>query len=257
MVDIESNEIQLWLVENEQIVEQSLLDDYQGLLNPEEQKRFERFVFPRHKKQFLISRALVRTVLGQYMGQAPESLVFARNAYGKPRIASFEQSLPLSFNLSHTNGFSVLAVSRDNELGVDAEYLTRKVDILKLANRFFSKQEYQALALMDVKEFDESFFKLWTLKEAYIKACGMGLAIPLKDFSFSFNNNEIEISFSKERDDKPESWQFCQFNYKSKFLVALAQKRKNKDVRKKIVIKQGIPMEGFSHFEPSKLEQSL
>lgn len=262
MADIESNEIQLWLVENEQISEQSLLDDYQQLLNPEEQKRFERFVFPKHKKQFLVSRALVRTVLGQYLDQPPESLVFARNAYGKPRIASFDKSLPLSFNLSHTNEFSVLAVSQNKDLGVDAEYLTRKVDILKLANRFFSKQECEELALMDVKEFDERFFKLWTLKEAYIKACGMGLAIPLKDFSFSFANNEIEISFSEERDDKAEHWQFYQFNFKSKFMLALAQKRQkvqkgmNKEARKKIVFKQGVPMEGFSPFEPDNLEQS-
>ncbi|MDG2090635.1 MAG: 4'-phosphopantetheinyl transferase superfamily protein [Gammaproteobacteria bacterium] len=257
MADIQTNEIDLWLVENEKVTEQAMLDEYQGLLNSEEQKRLEHFVFPKHKKQFLISRALVRTVLGQYLEQPPESLVFARNAYGKPRIASFEKTAPISFNLSHTNDLSVLAVSQNNELGVDAEYLTRKVDILKLANRYFSKQEYDELAALDVKEFDKRFFKLWTLKEAYIKACGMGMAIPLRDFSFSFNNEEIAISFSEERDDLPERWQFWQFDYKSKFQLALAQKRKSKEGLKKIVIKQGRPLGKFSAFKPNNLVGSL
>ena len=245
MADIQINEIALWIVENEQVTEQILLDKYHGLLNPEELKRLERFVFPGYKKQFLISRALVRTVLGQYLEQPPESLAFTRNAYGKPRIASIEKSLPISFSLSHTNGLTVLAVSLSGELGVDVEHFTRKVNILKLANRYFSKQEYEELAVMGVKECDKRFYKLWTLKEAYIKACGMGLAIPLRDFSFSFRNEEIAISFSDERDDIPERWQFWQFDYKSKFQLALAQKRKNKESLKKIVIKQGRPLKNF------------
>ena len=142
MGDIQSNEVQLWLVEDQQITEQSLLDEYKALLNAEEQTRYERLNFPKHQRQFLVSRALLRTVLGKYLQRPPESLVFARNAYGKPRIASFEKPLPISFNLSHTNGLSVLAVTPGDDLGVDVEYLTRKVDILKLAQRFFSKQEY-------------------------------------------------------------------------------------------------------------------
>ncbi len=256
MPDIKSNEIHLWVVECQQITEQALLDEYQALLNSEEQKRFDRFVFPKHKKQFLISRALLRSVIGQYLNQHPESLIFARNAYGKPRIASFEQSLPISFNLSHTNDLSVLAVSLDNDLGVDVEYLTRKVDILKLAERFFSKQEYSELATLDVKKFDERFFKLWTLKEAYIKACGMGLAIPLRDFSFNFSNNEFGVSFDEVRDDNPELWQFWEFVYKDNFQVALALKLKKKEALNKIVSQQGRPLDKFSTFKLAKLKHS-
>ncbi|MBN4075661.1 MAG: hypothetical protein COA71_09705 [SAR86 cluster bacterium] len=256
MPDMQSNEIHLWLVEDQQITDQALLDEYQALLNPEEQKRFERFVFPKHKKQFLIARVLLRSVLGQYLKQPPESLIFARNAYGKPRLASFEKSLPISFNLSHTNGLSVLAVSQGNDLGVDAEYLTRKVDIMKLADRYFSKQEYSELEALDVRAFDERFFKLWTLKEAYIKACGMGLAIPLRDFSFSFSSNEIAVNFAEERDDKSELWQFWQFVYKSKFQLALAQKLKKKEPLYKIVSKQGQPLKQFSNVEMSMLMHS-
>lgn len=257
MADIQTNEIDIWLVENDQLIDQSMLNDYLGLLNPDELKRLDRFVFPKHKKQFLISRALVRTVLGQYLEQSPESIVFARNAYGKPRIASFERSLPISFNLSHTNGLSVLAVSLNDELGVDTEYLTRKVDILNLAKRYFSEQEYAGLAALDVKDFDKRFLELWTLKEAYIKACGMGLAIPLKDFSFSFNDEKISINFSADRDDSPEHWQFWQFEFKSTFQLALAQNSHAKEKTNKLLIRQGKPLEGFLPFEPEKLVQSF
>lgn len=256
MLELQTNEIHLWIVEDLLLTDQVLLGKYQNLLNVEEQKRFERFVFPKHKKQFLISRALLRSVLGSYLEQAPEELVFARNAYGKPRIASFEKSLPLSFNLSHTNGLSVLAVTLENDLGVDTEYLTRKVDILKLSQRYFSEQEFLELSALNVKEFNQRFFNLWTLKEAYIKACGMGLAIPLKDFSFNFNNKGIGISFDEAREDKSELWQFWQFVYKSKFEVALALKLNQKQALKKIISKQGRPLDEFSTFNIKMLKHS-
>ena len=204
MLELQSNEIHLWIVEDQLLTDQLLLEKYQNLLNVEEQKRFERLVFPKHKKQFLITRALLRSVLGGYLQQAPEELVFARNAYGKPRIASFEKSLPLSF-----------------------------------------------------KEFNQRFFNLWTLKEAYIKACGMGLAIPLKDFSFNFSDKGIGISFDEAREDNSELWQFWQFEYKTKFEVALALKLYQKQALKKIVSKQGRPLDKFSTFNIKTLNHSF
>ncbi|MFL2840480.1 MAG: 4'-phosphopantetheinyl transferase family protein [Pseudohongiellaceae bacterium] len=253
MIDIRNNEIHLWVVEDKKITNQLLLEKYKALLNSEEKKRLERFVFPKHKKQFLITRALLRSVLGQYFDRAPESLVFARNAYGKPKIGSFEKSWPISFNLSHTNALSVLAVTRENELGVDVEYINRKVDSLKLANRYFSTLEYNDLSALNARQLDDWFFKLWTLKEAYIKAYGMGLAIRLRDFSFNFNNNGIDITFAEKRDGKPEFWQFWQFDYKSSFQLALAMKLKQKEALYKIVTKRGKPLEQFSNFKITPL----
>lgn len=248
MPDIQHNQVHLWFLEDQQIHDQELLDAYCALLNAEEKKRFERFVFPKHKKQFLLSRALVRTVLASYLDEAPESLVFARNAYGKPRIASFGNSPSLSFNLSHTNDLSVLAVTLDHDIGVDVEYLTRKVDILNLARRYFSTLEVEELEALQTHEFNQRFFDLWTLKEAYIKACGMGLAIPLKDFSFYFGPEGINIRFSEEREDYPDYWQFWQFLYQENFQVALALKDEE-GVKKSVVSYQGIPLQGFSPFD--------
>ena len=250
MVKIQSDEIQLWLVEDQSVDDKDVLDSYHALLNNEELKRLERFVFPRHKKQFLLSRALLRSVLANFLELTPEELVFARNAYGKPRIASFAARAPLHFNLSHTNGLSVLAIAADNELGVDAEYLTRRVDILKLARRYFSAEEADSFQALDVSEYNERFFDLWTLKESYIKACGMGMAIPLKDFTFHFQPQGLEISFAEGREDSPEHWYFWQYRYREQFQLALALKDGSGNeaggAGKKVKIYEGVPMQEFT-----------
>tara|TARA_R110000824_G_scaffold7892_4_gene35817 strand:+ start:40539 stop:41312 length:774 start_codon:yes stop_codon:yes gene_type:complete len=257
MLDIPDNEIHLWFVEHQQITDTDLLEAYRGLLNNEEEKRFQRFVFPKHKLQFLASRALLRTVLADYLDQPPSGLVFARNAYGKPRIASFEMPLPLAFNLSHTNDMTVLAVTQGGEIGVDVEYITRKVDILKLAERYFSAQEASDLKQLGVDKFNQRFIELWTLKEAYIKACGMGLAIPLRDFSFIFKSEGIEISFAEEREDNPEHWRFWQFLHNHQFQIALALKEENNRANKNIIIWSGIPLGSFTEKEVLLTNKSL
>lgn len=248
-LDIPDNEIHLWLVEHQQITDPELLEAYRALLNKEEEKRFQRFVFPKHKLQFLVSRALLRTIIGQYLDQPPASLIFARNAYGKPRIGSFQLPLPLVFNLSHTNDMTVLAVTQGGEIGVDLEYISRKVDILKLADRYFSVQEASDLRQLGVDKFNERFIELWTLKEAYIKACGMGLAIPLRDFSFMFNNEGIEISFAEEREDHPEHWRFWQLLLNKQFQIALALKDASNKANKTISSRSGIPLGSFTRCE--------
>ncbi len=255
MLDIPSNQIDLWLVEDSQVeataIDEVLLAKYLTLLNKEEQQRYERLLFPKHKKQFLISRALVRTSLAQYLDEAPEDLVFTKNAYGKPRVGTANKDLKINFNLSHTDHFSVLAVSKESEIGVDTEFLTRQVDILKLAQRYFSESETSDIESLEASLLNERFFCLWTLKEAYIKACGMGLAIPLKDFSFHFNNKNIAISFSEERDDSPEFWSLWQFIYKDGFQIALASKdeKQNSAHNTKLLIRSGVPLAGYEFYE--------
>lgn len=243
---LKRNEIHLWLVEDQSVTDPDLLAAYLKTLSKDESQRHERLIFPRHRQQFLVSRALLRSVLADYLQIKPEEVRFAKNAYGKPRIASFDQEYPLSFNLSHTNELSVLAISSGNELGVDVEYLTRKVDILKLARRYFSPLETEALQKLDVSQFNDRFFYLWTLKEAYIKACGMGLAIPLKDFSFSFTGSQVEVSFVEDRQDNPDNWRFWQYRFKQQFQIALALKQDDGDRNKKIRMQLGVPLQGFS-----------
>jgi 4'-phosphopantetheinyl transferase len=245
MSDLNPNEIQLWLVEDQSIMDPELLASYKSLLTREDKKRYERLLFPQQKKQFLVSRALLRCVLADTLGLAPAELEFAKNDYGKPRLAMSDLPDSLEFNLSHTNQLSVLALTRQGDIGVDVEHLKRKVDMLKLAQRYFSQQEVDDLKTTEPLELNQRFFELWTLKEAYIKACGMGLAISLKDFTFTFSDAQIRLSFSAERGDDPRLWQFWQYSFEQQFQLALALRHSDRWQEESINLFAGIPMQGF------------
>ncbi len=225
-MNCDSHEIHLWYACDEQIRDTQLLSRYHSLLNEEESAQQKRFYFEKHRHQYLITRALVRTVLSLYVNEiSPEQWQFTKNKYGKPSISNPIGTGPLHFNLSHTDKMVALAVTRSQEVGIDVEYLLRSARTVKLAESFFSPFEAEQLLALPPEKQTDRFFDLWTLKEAYIKACGMGLSIPLNHFSFSFpRQEEISISFAPERDDQPEFWQFWQIRPSDIHNVAMAIK---------------------------------
>jgi 4'-phosphopantetheinyl transferase len=181
---IQQTDVHLWYVFDEQINDPGLLSRYQWLLNAKENKRKKRFWFLKHRRQYLVSRALVRCVLSNYIAEVlPQDWQFSYNKFGKPFIDCLSTELPLQFNLSHTDKLIVMAVTLNNDIGVDVEYVSRKRKTIELADRYFSTVEAEHLHDLSKEKQRERFFELWTLKEAYIKACGMGLSIPLNHFS--------------------------------------------------------------------------
>ncbi|MBK8012486.1 MAG: 4'-phosphopantetheinyl transferase superfamily protein [Deltaproteobacteria bacterium] len=156
---------------------------YEGWLSAAERVRFERFRVEKPRAAFLLGRATLRSVLGQHLNVDGRRIELKENDYGRPELAAPETNL--FFNLSHTSGLLALAVSRDHEVGIDVEYCARSTDTDAIAEHVFAVEE-----LMELRTFKDPaarrrhFFKLWTLKEAYIKARGMGLALPLKDMAF-------------------------------------------------------------------------
>jgi 4'-phosphopantetheinyl transferase len=210
---LQPDEIHLWFSFPEKIQGDALLAEYQQLMTPDERKRHQRFHFAKHRHQFLISRALVRTTLSRCTGIAPEHLRFSENDYGRPEIILDEQLPPIRFNLSHTEGLIVCAVVLKHDIGVDVEHRQRRVVSEKIAKRFFSSTEVGELESLPEQNKRDRFFKYWTLKESYIKARGMGLSIPLDKFSFHLANNKpIRISFDPELEDDPNRWQFRLLN---------------------------------------------
>ena len=156
---------------------------------------------------------------------APEQWQFTKNYYGKPTISNASLTIPLHFNISHTDKLVVLAVTVDQEIGVDVEYLLRSGKTLEIASSFFSPSEVQQLLTLPPEKQKDRFFDLWTLKEAYIKACGMGLSISLDHFSYSFSpQGDISISFAPERNDQAEYWQFWQIHPNDIHRVSMAIK---------------------------------
>lgn len=215
--------IDIWLAYPDEITDVDLLLAYQALLTEQDRQQWQRFYFARHQQQYLVTRALVRAVLSQYWPLAPSAWQFVRDSYGKPEIQPGLIPLPLRFNLSHTEGLICCAVTLKHAIGVDVEYLLRANATLDIAARYFAAAEIQALTQLPDALQQQRFFALWTLKEAYIKARGLGLSLPLDQFSFSFDHQQsVSIEFLDAIADTPEHWQFWRYQPSEQHQMALA-----------------------------------
>jgi 4'-phosphopantetheinyl transferase len=174
----------------------ALARPYAALLSADEQTRWQRFARAADRQRFLLSRALLRTVLGDYLSLEPRELRFVSDEWGKPHLSA-EPSL--HFNLSHTQGMVALAVSRRAPVGVDVENMERVVDAEALTARYFAPEELFALQTLPPNARRAHFLRLWTLKEAYVKALGLGLRIPLDSFAFAPHGDAINVL---RREDK-------------------------------------------------------
>ena len=175
--------LDLWLAPEPAELAPALAECWAALLSADERQRWQRYAREEDRKRFLLVRALVRKVLGQELRMQPGDLVFRADNHGKPHIVA-PGGKALHFNLSHTRGRSVLVVSRKVEVGVDVESLQREVELLALARRYFATPEVRMLEDLAPEPQRELFFALWTLKEAWVKAKGLGLRVPLDEFSF-------------------------------------------------------------------------
>ena len=186
-------------------------DRYLSLLTPDEHERMARLIFDRDRQRFLLTRALVRTTLSRYAPVAPADWRFLANVHGRPEIADRPAGVPdLRFNLSHTEGLIACAVTIGREVGVDVEHIGRRLTH-DVPARFFAPSEVADLRARPENEQARVFFDYWTLKEAYIKARGFGLALPLGDFAFHLSPDRTpSITFEPALPDDPATWQFAQ-----------------------------------------------
>jgi 4'-phosphopantetheinyl transferase len=205
-------QVDIWCAFSESITDPSLLERYHELLTDAERRQQSRFHFAHDRHRYLITRALVRTTLSRYADVAPESWTFVPNSYGRPAIGNeATQVRGISFNLSHSRGLVVLAVTRDQELGVDTEDMTRAPP-LEIADRFFAPAEVASLRAQPPECQPHRFFQYWTLKESYIKARGMGLSLPLDAFAFHFSPpDRVRLTIEPQLQDAPERWRFWQW----------------------------------------------
>lgn len=225
LMPLAPDEVHVWITEPEQIEEPRLLEAYLGVLNPEEREKQRKFYFERHRRQYLVSHALVRLTLSRYAAVRPEQWSFRTNSYGRPEVL-WEGGPRLHFNLSHTEGMAVVAVALDAEVGVDVEDSHRPGETVGIADHYFAPAEVATLRALPVERQQERFFEYWTLKEAYIKARGMGLSLPLEQFAFELRTGQLpRISFDPRLRDEPEGWQFMQLRPSARHMAALAIRR--------------------------------
>lgn len=177
-----------------------------ALLDAGERQRAARFVLERHQRQFVVAHALKRLMLSAVTPGAPgpANWTFEFGAQGKPKVSG---APGLHFNISHCDGLVACAVSHAVEIGIDVECLQR-VAPLELAASHFARAEHALLMGMSDQQRPLGFFRLWTLKEVYIKATGLGLAQTLRDFAIAFD--PLRVSFADPGLGDATAWQFRQ-----------------------------------------------
>jgi 4'-phosphopantetheinyl transferase len=164
--------------------------EWTGLLSADELQRAWRFRFPTDSRRFAIARTSLRMLLAGYLGDEPAKISFHYSDHGKPSLAGAHASNRLRFNVSHSGNVAIFAFVLDRNVGVDIERVHTDIEVDAVAQRFFSPYERLALAALPTSEKHLGFFNCWTRKEAFVKAVGQGLSLPLESFDVSLRLGE-------------------------------------------------------------------
>jgi 4'-phosphopantetheinyl transferase len=220
---LDHNEVHVWRAALDP--EKSGLYNLEQTLSPDEQARAERFYFQKDREHFIVARGLLRAILGLYLNQDPSQLRFCYSIYGKPSLATSSGESALHFNVSHSHGLALYAVTSGREIGVDLEHLRADFAGEDIAERFFSRREVEALRTLPAKMRQKGFFNCWTRKEAYIKARGEGLSLPLDQFDVSLTPGEPAALLCTTGDPREASrWTLREIEPGPGYVAALAVK---------------------------------
>jgi 4'-phosphopantetheinyl transferase len=228
-------EVQLWLCDLDGL-DRASLEQNAALLDQGEVARRAAYVRQEDRDRFLVGRVLARRALGHCLGIAPAALAFATGPYGRPYLAVPEAfaglagcAKPLHFNLSHSGALVALAVARQPEVGVDVERLSRHADLDGIAESVFTPSEQAALATVPEPERHRRFFRLWTLKEAYSKAMGMGLALDFKSFGVVPEAGDRAVLVLPPGEDA-DAWTLHSPQVRPGYILSLAVRRRGQPV---------------------------
>lgn len=179
-LNLPPSEIHLWRATLD--VVPAMVRQFAETLALDEQSRATRFIFEKDRNHFVAARGILRQLLGIYLRCPPETVGFNYGEAGKPALRSNSPRIPIHFNVSHSYGVAVFAFGNGRELGVDVQKILPDFATEDIAQRYFSPRELEELRSLPPSLRSEGFFNCWTRKEAYVKACGEGLRIPLASF---------------------------------------------------------------------------
>lgn len=192
------------------------------LLSSDEIDRADRFRFPLHRTRFIAARGILRQLLGSYLEVSPNSLTFEYGDRGKPLLAMPTSNNLINFNLSHSQEYAIYGFTYHQPIGVDLEYVKEMPDALQIAQRFFSENEYQLIRNTVEQKQNQVFFRLWTAKEAYLKAIGTGLAGSLTSVDIGLNQaHPCLLSIKGERTSVTE-WSLYSCIPQQDYIAAIA-----------------------------------
>jgi len=213
----------VWYLAPESIEDLATRELMSSWLSVEERDRMQKFHAPRHRHIYLVAHALVRGALARELDCEPSELIFESNTYGKPSLVLPASSAKLEFNLSHTEGMCVVALSKSSRVGCDVESLNQPGLEVDIARNFFTPEESEDILNCHPAQQVERLLTYWTLKEAYIKAEGQGLSMGLDTFYFSLQDNQPPRLMLKSGAQQPSAaWQFKQVMISDHYLFSLA-----------------------------------
>ncbi len=203
------------------------VEHVQDVLSADERARAERYPLAENRRRFVAARALLRHVLSRYADCPPDQLCFAYGEHGKPHLVG--PSNPLEFNMSHSGDVVLYAVARGRAVGVDVEQQRARSNYMRIAERFFSIEEYEALNALPAADQPRAFYRCWTRKEAYVKARGDGIAAGLDTFSVSLDERAA-ILRSDEGASETARWNMSSLQLGDGYVGALCSEGAECDI---------------------------
>lgn len=219
-VEARDDEVHIWRAVLD--VLPSHVENLRPILSNDERERAARFHFERDRSRFIVARAFLRILIGRYLQKTPSEIQFSYGANGKPFLDA-EGDAHLRFNLSHSGGMVLYAVTRGREIGIDLECVNETMKVEAIAGRFFSAREVAGLKSLPQHEKQRAFYACWTRKEAYIKALGEGLSVSLDGFSVSLKPDEPPALLDVQGDPQESSrWRFLEIDPDPRYVAAVA-----------------------------------
>lgn len=225
VISLDNNQIHIWRIDtNSPNIE--IGDLYENVLSSDERERALRLRSENDKNRFIITRAELRNSLSKYLKVRPADIDFTYNQYGKPSIKSEHNPANIKFNVTHSNTLVLYAITQNREVGIDLEYVREVSNSERIVKRYFSEEDGKFYHSQSEGNKKLAFFKLWTRKEAYSKARGMGIGLPGKKFDLSltpkFQNNSTENT-------NPE-WSLVDIEINSDYMASLAAEGKDLEI---------------------------
>jgi 4'-phosphopantetheinyl transferase len=187
VLNLQSQHVDVWRIHLDLGLDS--VKSFESTLSADESQRASRFHLDKDRQHFIISHFSLRDVLGRYLNLEPAELGFSIDQYGKPSLLKHK----LEFNLSHSGSFALVAVTQSRIIGVDVERMREGISSLSIARQYFSPAEIAELETVPAEQKETAFFACWTRKEAFIKAKGLGLSLPLDSFDVSLTPDEPSI----------------------------------------------------------------